>query len=178
MSESRVRAPLRELIGPIVGTIVFFCLAPGTFGFWVPWWITRWRMGPPLLGWWVLRPVGAVLALVGLIGLAESFSRFALHGRGTPAPVMAPKRLVVTGLYRYVRNPMYVAVLAIIGGQALLLGSRRLLVYAAVVWIAVHLFVLLYEEPVLRARFGAEYGAYSAAVCRWWPRLHSWRAGS
>jgi len=175
---SEPRASLRERIGPLVGTIVFFLLAPGTVGFWVPWWITRWQMGPPLLGWWVLRPVGAVLALVGLIGLAESFSRFALHGRGTPAPVMPPKRLVVTGLYRYVRNPMYVAVLAIILGQALLLGRRRLLVYAAVVWVVVHLFVRLYEEPVLRARFGADYAAYCAAVRRWWPRLHPWRPGS
>jgi protein-S-isoprenylcysteine O-methyltransferase Ste14 len=175
---SEPRASWRELIGPIVGTIVFFCLAPGTFAFWVPWWITRWRMGPPLFGWWVLRPVGAVLALVGLIGLAESFSRFALHGRGTPAPVMPPKRLVVTGLYRYVRNPMYLAVLSIVVGQALLLGSRRLLVYAAVAWVVVHLFVLLYEEPVLRASFGAEYVAYTAAVRRWWPRRRPWRGGA
>jgi protein-S-isoprenylcysteine O-methyltransferase Ste14 len=178
MTEAPVRAPLRELIGPIVGTIVFFFLAPCTVGFWVPWWMTRWQMGPPLLGWWVLRPVGAVLALVGLMGLAESFSRFARQGLGTPAPVMPPKRLVVTGLYRYGRNPMYVAVLAIILGQALLLGRRRLLVYAAVVWVVVHLFVRLYEEPVLRARFGADYAAYCATVRRWWPRLHPWRAGS
>jgi protein-S-isoprenylcysteine O-methyltransferase Ste14 len=175
---SEPRASLRELIGPIVGTIVFFFLAPGTFAFWVPWWITRWRMGPPLLGLWVLRPVGAILALVGLIGLAESFSRFALHGRGTPAPVMPPKRLVVTGLYRYVRNPMYLAVLSIVVGQALLLGRRRLLVYAAVAWVVVHLFVRLYEEPVLRASFGAEYVAYTAAVRRWWPRLRPWRGGA
>lgn len=177
MSEPRVRVPWRERIGPIVGTIVFFFLAPGTVAFWVPWWITRWRMGGPFPGEWVLRPVGAVLALVGLIGLAESFSRFALRGLGTPAPVMPPKRLVVTGLYRYVRNPMYVAVLAIIVGQALLLGRRRLLVYAAVVGVVAHLFVLLYEEPVLRARFGAEYVAYTA-VRRWWPRRRPWRGGA
>jgi protein-S-isoprenylcysteine O-methyltransferase Ste14 len=175
MEQAPVRPPLRELIGAIAGTIVFFILAPGTFGFYVPWWITRWQLAPPLLGLWALRPVGAVLALVGLIGLAESFSRFAIHGRGTPAPVMPPTRLVVTGLYRYVRNPMYVAVLWIIVGQGLLFGSRRLLIYAAVFWVAVELFVLLYEEPALRARFGADYAAYTAAVRRWWPRLRPWR---
>jgi protein-S-isoprenylcysteine O-methyltransferase Ste14 len=163
------------VIGPILGSIAFFVLAPGTVAFWIPWRITRWEMAPPLLGLWVLRPAGAVLALVGLIGLAESFSRFAIHGRGTPAPVMPPTRLVVTGLYRYVRNPMYVAVLWIVVGQALFFRSRRLVIYAAVVWIATALFVRLYEEPHLRARFGAEYLSYCAAVRRWWPRLRPWR---
>lgn len=175
MEQAPVRPPWRELVGPIVGTIAFFVLAPGTVAFWVPWRITRWDLAPPLLGLWALRPVGAVLALVGSIGLAESFSRFAIKGRGTPAPVMPPTRLVVTGLYRYVRNPMYVAVLWIVVGQALLFGSRRLLAYAAVVWLAVHLFVQLYEEPALRARFGDDYASYTAAVRRWWPRLRPWR---
>jgi protein-S-isoprenylcysteine O-methyltransferase Ste14 len=170
-----VRPPLREVIGPILGSIAFFVLAPGTVAFWVPWRITRWEMAPPLLGLWVLRPAGAVLALVGLFGLAESFSRFAIQGRGTPAPVMPPKRLVVTGLYRHVRNPMYVAVLSIVVGQALVFGSRRLLAYAGIVWLAVHLFVQLYEEPALRARFGDDYAAYTASVRRWWPRLRPWR---
>jgi protein-S-isoprenylcysteine O-methyltransferase Ste14 len=174
MNETPARPSLREVIGPIVGTIAFFILAPGTFAFYVPWRITRWHMAPPMLGWWPLRSIGAALALVGLVGLAESFSRFAIHGRGTPAPVMPPKRLVVTGLYRHVRNPMYVAVLWIVVGQALLLGSRRLLAYAALVWVTVHVWVLLYEEPVLRERFGAEYVAYTAAVRRWWPRLRPW----
>ena len=175
MNEAPAGPSLREVIGPIVGTIAFFVLAPGTFAFYVPWRITHWQLAPPLLGVWALRPVGAVLALVGLLGLVESFSRFAIHGRGTPAPVMPPKRLVVTGLYRYVRNPMYVAVLSIVVGQALLFGSRRLLAYAALAWVTVHLWVLLYEEPVSRARFGADYAAYTAAVRRWWPRARPWR---
>ena len=170
-----MRPPLRDVIGPILGSIAFFVVAPGTFAFWVPWRITGWEMAPPLLGLTALRVVGAVLALLGLAGLAESFSRFAIHGRGTPAPVMPPTRLVVTGLYRYVRNPMYVGVLWIVIGQALLFGSRRLLVYAAAVWLAVHLFVQLYEEPALRARFGEDYAAYTAAVRRWRPRLRPWR---
>jgi len=175
MEEAPVRPPLRELVGPIVGTIVFFVLAPGTVAFYVPWRITRWHLAPPLLGLWALRPLGSALALVGFIGLAESFSRFAIKGRGTPAPVMPPKRLVVTGLYRYVRNPMYVAVLSLVIGQALLFGSRRLLAYAALVWVTVHLWVLVYEEPDLRARFGEDYAAYTAAVRRWWPRWRPWR---
>jgi protein-S-isoprenylcysteine O-methyltransferase Ste14 len=112
---------------------------------------------------------------VGLAGLVESFGRFAIHGRGTPAPVMPPTRLVVTGLYRYVRNPMYVAVLWIVVGQALFFGSRELLAYAALFWVTVHVWVLVYEEPALRARFGADYAAYCAAVRRWWPRLSPWR---
>jgi protein-S-isoprenylcysteine O-methyltransferase Ste14 len=175
LKQATVRPQWRELIGPIVGTTLFFILAPGTVGFYVPWRITRWHLAPPLLGLWALRPVGAILALMGLVGLAESFSRFAIHGRGTPAPVMPPTRLVVTGLYRYVRNPMYVAVLSIVVGQALLFGSRRLLAYAAIVWVTVHLWVLVYEEPALRARFGEDYAAYTAAVRRWWPRLRPWR---
>jgi protein-S-isoprenylcysteine O-methyltransferase Ste14 len=170
-----VRPPLREVIGPILGSIGFFVVAPGTFAFWVPWRLTRWVMAPPLLGLTALRPAGVVLALLGLAGLAESFGRFAIHGRGTPAPVMPPTRLVVTGLYRYVRNPMYVGVLWIIIGQALLFGSRRLLVYAAVFWMATSFFVRLYEEPALRQRFGADYAAYCAAVRRWWPRLRPWQ---
>jgi len=81
---------------------------------------------------------------------------------------------VVTGLYRYVRNPMYVGVLATILGQGLLLGSGSVLVYAAVVALGFHLFVLAYEEPTLRRTYGAEYEAYCAAVPRWWPRLGRW----
>jgi protein-S-isoprenylcysteine O-methyltransferase Ste14 len=170
-----VRPPLRDVIGPILGSIAFFILAPGTVAFWVPWRITRWEMASPLLGLAALRPAGVVLALLGLAGLVESFGRFAIHGRGTPAPVRPPTRLVVTGLYRYVRNPMYVAVLSIVVGQALFFGSRRLLIYAAAVWAATSLFVRLYEEPALRQRFGADYAAYCGAVRRWWPRLSPWR---
>ena len=164
----------RATIGPLVGTVVFFLVAPGMVAGVIPWWLTRWRMGPPLLGWSFLRPVGAVLALVGLAALVDCFGRFALRGLGTPAPVYPTRRLVVTGLYRNVRNPMYVAVTAIIVGQALLLGRPDLLEYAIAVWLAFHLFVLLYEEPTLSAKYGPEYAAYRAAVGRWWPRLRAW----
>lgn len=89
--------------------------------------------------------------------------------------MLPPERLVVFGFYRRVRHPMYVAVTALILGQALLLGDVRLLVLAAVVWLTFHLFVLLYEEPRLRQRFGRDYEAYCEAVPRWLPRLRPWR---
>jgi protein-S-isoprenylcysteine O-methyltransferase Ste14 len=98
-----------------------------------------------------------------------------VEGFGTPAPVAAPERLVVGGVYRYVRNPMYVAVLAAIFGQALLLGQLGLLLYAAAVWLITAAFVRFYEEPTLTRRFGADYEAYRRAVPAWWPRLRPWK---
>jgi protein-S-isoprenylcysteine O-methyltransferase Ste14 len=97
-----------------------------------------------------------------------------LEGRGTPAPVAPTERLVVGGLYRYVRNPMYVAVGATIVGQALLLGRPWLLAYAAAFWLVVATFVRVYEEPTLIRRFGREYDAYRSAVPGWWPRRRPW----
>jgi protein-S-isoprenylcysteine O-methyltransferase Ste14 len=107
--------------------------------------------------------------------LLDSFARFALQGLGTPAPVMPPKRLVVTGFYRYVRNPMYVAVTALIAGQGLLFGSVTVLEYGAIVWAGFFLFVVVYEEPVLGEQFADEYKRYRANVRRWLPRITPWR---
>lgn len=162
----------------IAGTLVFLVLAPGTVAGLVPWWLTGWRMREPLLSAAPLRWVGAALILAGLAVLLESFARFALRGAGTPAPVFPTERLVVTGLFRHVRNPMYCAVTAMILGQGLLLGDTRLLAYGAAVWLAFHLFVLLYEEPTLKGTYGPEYAAYRAAVPRWIPRIRRWRGGS
>ena len=103
--------------------------------------------------------------------LLDSFARFAIQGLGTPAPVAPPQRLVVSGLYRYVRNPMYVAVVSLIFGQALLFGSISLLEYGFVVWLGFFAFVLVYEEPTLRGKFGKEYEDYCSRVGRWIPRL-------
>jgi protein-S-isoprenylcysteine O-methyltransferase Ste14 len=100
--------------------------------------------------------------------------RLVVEGRGTPAPVAPTERLVVGGLYRHVRNPMYVAVTATIAGQALLLGRPWLLAYAAAFWCVTAAFVRLYEEPTLSARYGEEYAAYTRAVPGWWPRLRPW----
>ncbi len=91
---------------------------------------------------------------------------------------MLTERLVITGSYRYVRNPMYVAIIASVVGQALLLGQGALLTYALVLWASFHAFVVWYEEPSLRRRFAQQYEAYCAAVRRWWPRTSPWPGSS
>ena len=159
----------------IAGSATFLVIAPGFVAGVAPWWIGGWRMLPPFWGIWLFRPVGGVLVGLGSAGLLDSFARFALQGLGTPAPVFPTRHLVVTGLYRYVRNPMYVSVESAILGQGLLLGNGAILEYGAAVWLAFHLFVLGYEEPRLRAAFGAEYDAFCRAVPRWIPRLRAWK---
>lgn len=106
--------------------------------------------------------------------LLHAFARFVVEGIGTPAPVAPTERLVVGGLYRYVRNPMYLAVTATIVGQALLLGEPILLAYAAALLVVFAAFVRWYEEPTLRRQFGAEYEAYRRAVPGWRPRRGPW----
>lgn len=156
------------------GTFLFFWLAPAMVAGYVPWLITRWRLRPPFLGFAPLRWIGPVLVVAGAAVLIESFARFAVKGRGTPAPVAPTEYLVVSGFYRHVRNPMYAGVLAAIVGQALLFGSTRLLVYAAAAWAVVTGFVMAYEEPAMARQFGADYASYRANVRRWWPRLRPW----
>jgi protein-S-isoprenylcysteine O-methyltransferase Ste14 len=158
-----------------LGSLAFLLLAPGTVAGLVPYWITRYELHPPLLGLEWTRWVGAALVAAGLAVLLDSFARFALRGLGTPAPVAPPTRLVVTGLYRYVRNPMYVAILAAVLGQGLLFGSGMLPGYGLVLWLVFHLFVVTYEEPMLGRTFGAEYEEYVRSVPRWIPRLGPWR---
>ena len=162
-----------------VGSAVFFLLAPGVVVGLIPWWLTGgWQVREPLPYWAPMRPLGGVLLVAGLIALVRAFARFVVEGLGTPAPVAAPEHLVVGGVYRYVRNPMYVAVLAAIVGQTLLLGRLGLVLYAGVVWAAVAAFVRFYEEPTLARRFGAGYDAYRRAVPAWWPRLRPWEPAS
>ncbi|HKF78692.1 MAG TPA: isoprenylcysteine carboxylmethyltransferase family protein [Candidatus Dormibacteraeota bacterium] len=157
-----------------VGSALFFVLAPGTVVGLVPWLLTGWRVRDPLPYWLPLRVAGAVLLGAGVGAAVHAFVRFVVEGLGTPAPVAAPGRLVIGGLYRHVRNPMYVALLAAILGEALLLGQPSLVVYAAVVAVISNLFVRLYEEPELSRRFGEQYDAYRRAVPGWWPRLRPW----
>src|ERR687896_1636204 len=129
-----------------VGSAVFFLLAPGVVVGLIPWLLTRWQAREPLPYWAPVRVLGGLLLLAGLVVLVQAFVRFVVEGFGTPAPVAAPERLVVGGVYRHVRNPMYVAVLAAIVGQVLLLGRLVLLLYAAVVAAAFVAFVHWYEE--------------------------------
>jgi len=159
----------------ILGSALFFVVAPGVVAGLIPWWITSWEFRPAFLGFEVTRVIGLALIIAGIPGLIDSFGRFALQGLGTPAPIAPPQNLVVTGFYRYVRNPMYVAVVGVTVGQALLFGDGRLFWYGALVWLAFHLFVVLYEEPTLQREFGMEYEAFRANVPRWVPRLTPWR---
>ena len=159
----------------VLGSAVFLVIAPGIVAGLVPWWISRWRFEPSLLGFWPVRIVGALLICAGIPMLLDSFKRFALEGLGTPAPVFPTRHLVVHGLYRYVRNPIYVAVASLILGQGLLFGNSGTLEYGALVGLGFHLFVLAYEEPTLRAAYGEEYKEFCANVPRWIPRLTPWR---
>jgi protein-S-isoprenylcysteine O-methyltransferase Ste14 len=164
-----------QKVSAVLGSALFFVVAPFVLAGLIPWWMTGWEFRPAFLGLEVTRTIGVLLILIGLPGLVDSFARFALQGLGTPAPVAPTKNLVVTGLYRYVRNPIYVAVVAIIVGQALLFGAWGLVLLGAVFWLAFHLFVVAYEEPTLQGTFDAEYEVYRANVPRWVPRLTPWR---
>ena len=160
----------------IVVSAIFAIIAPGTVAGIIPWWISRWKIQAPFLNFYGFRVTGIILILASLPVLLDSFARFALQGIGTPALLLPTRHLVVTGLYRYIRNPMYVAVVGLIAGQALLLGNRALLFYAIIVWMAFQIFVLLYEEPVLRKTYTAEYEVFCRNVPRWIPRLSAWNA--
>jgi protein-S-isoprenylcysteine O-methyltransferase Ste14 len=158
-----------------LGSGVFLALAPGVVAGLVPWWLTGWQ-ARALPAWWLpLRLAGVVLLAAGVVVLVQAFARFVVEGLGTPAPVAPTQELVVGGLYRYVRNPMYLAVLATILGQTLVLGQLVLLPYAAVVAAAFVAFVHWYEEPTLARQFGVRYEAYRQAVPGWWPRRRPWR---
>ena len=157
----------------LIGSAAFFVIAPGVIAGVVPWLITQWRFGEDAS--FSVGAAGVVLALLGLVMLVECFLRFALKGRGTPAPIAAPKQLVVSGLYAHVRNPMYVAVVLIIFGQSMLFASAALIAYGISAWFAFLLFVLYYEEPRLREAFPETYPVYAEAVPRWIPRLRAWR---
>src|SRR5262249_48893609 len=117
---------MRKVIA-ILGSAIFLVIAPGFVAGLAPWWISHWRIAPPFFGISVIRIAGGLLIAIGAIGLLDSFARFALQGIGTPAPVFPTRHLVVTGLYRYVRNPMYLAVVTTILGQGLLFGNASLL---------------------------------------------------
>jgi protein-S-isoprenylcysteine O-methyltransferase Ste14 len=158
-----------------VGSLAFLVVAPGVVAGVVPWLLTGWRLGA-WPHWLPLRVGGLVLLVAGVVVLLQAFARFVAEGRGTPAPVAPTERLVVGGLYRYVRNPMYLAVAATIVGQALALGQPILIVYAAAFAVAVAAFVHWYEEPTLRRQFGEQYETYRRAVPAWWPRREPWEA--
>jgi protein-S-isoprenylcysteine O-methyltransferase Ste14 len=165
---------MRKLLAGL-GALLFLFLAPGTLAGLLPWWISQGRLRPPFFDQIGFRVLGGILIAAGLIPLLESFARFVWKGLGTPAPVFPTRHLVVSGFYRYVRNPMYLGVVATVLGEAFLLGDTQLFTYAALIWLGFFLFVMLYEEPVLRAKFGEEYEVFCRNVPRWLPRLTPWR---
>lgn len=154
------------------GSAGFFVLAPGIVAGLIPWLLTRWQVEP---FWLPLRVIGWIVLIAAVLVLVSAFVRFVAEGFGTPAPVAPPEKLVVGGFYRYVRNPMYLAVLSAIIGQALVFGQLLLLVYAAVVSAALYAMVHWHEEPSLRRNFGSQYETYRDAVPGWLPRLRPWQ---
>jgi protein-S-isoprenylcysteine O-methyltransferase Ste14 len=158
---------------PAVYTVVFFLVAPGTTAGLIPWLLTGWDL--PDRGSLALAVPAVALVAAGTAVVVTSFVRFVVEGHGTPAPIAPTETLVVGGLYRYVRNPMYVGVAAAIAGQALLFRSWPVVVWLAVFLTAVVSFVKGYEEPRLTEQFGDSYRRYRSAVPGWWPRLTPYR---
>jgi protein-S-isoprenylcysteine O-methyltransferase Ste14 len=170
-------ADLKARVLAISGTAIFLFVAPGTVAGYIPRRIGRWHIYPSFLGLTAFRVIGSILIAAGMGLLLETFLRFALQGIGTPAPIFPTRHLVVTGSYRYVRNPMYVAVISLILGQGLIFADIRILVYGLCAWLLTHLFVITYEEPTLRRSFPDDYAVFSAHVPRWIPRLTPWHEG-
>ena len=167
---------MRSLTTAAVGSAVFFVVAPGIVAGLVPWLISGWDVRWPISGFGVVvMALGSALLAVALVVLIRNFIRFVVEGRGTPSPVLQTERLVVGGDYRFVRNPMYLAVIAAILGQAMIFGSLELLIYALAVWAMMASFVRWYEEPLLQNRYGEEYRRYRQGVRAWVPRLHPWQ---
>jgi protein-S-isoprenylcysteine O-methyltransferase Ste14 len=168
---------VRRLTTAAVGSAVFFVVAPGIVAGLVPWLISGWDVHWPMSAFGVaVMALGSALLVVAVVVLIRNFIRFVVEGRGTPSPVLQTERLVVGGDYRFVRNPMYLAVIAAILGQAMIFGSISLLLYALTVWAIMATFVRWYEEPLLQNRYGEEYRLYRHGVRAWVPRLHPWQA--
>ena len=157
------------------GSAVFFVLAPGTVAGLIPWSLTHWRIRGPLAHLAPMRVTGLLLLILGGIVVVQSFARFVIQGRGTPAPVAPTERLVTGGLYQHVRNPIYLAVVAAITGQALVQDQPVLLGYAAAIWVFFAAWVRWVEEPTLSDQFGAQYEAYRRGVPAWRPRIRPWK---
>jgi protein-S-isoprenylcysteine O-methyltransferase Ste14 len=154
-----------------VGTALVLLIGQGTAVVLLPYAFTHWQPGTPP---WpvVVRAMGVALITAGGTVVIWGFVRFATEGVGVPVPVEPTSRqLTVGGPYRYVRNPLYLAIVVVVTGQALLLSRPVLLIYAAVFLAAFAAFVHWYEEPSLARRFGAQYEAYRKQVPAWWPRL-------
>jgi protein-S-isoprenylcysteine O-methyltransferase Ste14 len=161
-----MRRPVAALI-----TSLWFLAAPGLGGVLVPYLLTGWRVGQVP---WPVRLAGVALVLLSAVLLALCFARFVTEGSGTPLPSAPTETVLVGGPYRYVRNPMYLAGLGVVLGQALLLGRPVLVLYAGCLALGFAALVHGYEEPLLRRRYGDAYDAYRRAVPAWWPNHRPW----
>ena len=163
------RFPVWSFVGSLLSARIFIYF----FLIRIPWQFTHWQFSRPLFGWDLTRPLGIVIIAMGVPVIVGFLERFVREGHGTPVPVAPPRHLVIGGVYRYVRNPAYVAAVAIVLGQGLLFGSWPVVAYAAAGLVAFHAFVVFYEEPTLRASFGSDYEAYCREVPRWIPRMRN-----
>jgi len=157
--------------GPLLKTLVFAILVPGSVLLLVPYLLLS-KVVPRPAGW--VNWLALCPCVLGAAILLKCGWDFAVVGLGTPAPIDPPKSLVVSGFYQYVRNPMYVGIELVLFSEALLFSSPKLLVYALLFGIGFHLFAVAYEEPTLRKKFGPSYQTYCQAVPRWIPRLTPW----
>jgi protein-S-isoprenylcysteine O-methyltransferase Ste14 len=150
----------------VIRNIIFTLVVPATGAVYLPWWILHQSYAAPTPVTW---PAVAIVA-AGAGGYLWCVSIFARVGRGTPGPWDPPRRFVASGPYRWVRNPIYVAAMTVILGEAWLFRSSPLLLYAVGAAVFFHLFVILYEEPTLRRKFGEPYQEYLRTTPRWIPR--------
>jgi len=156
---------------------VFTVCVPGTATVWLPLYVLFPALRQRPIEWNAATAGAIVLMAAGASGYLWCALEFAFVGRGTPAPIDMPRRLVVQGLYRYVRNPMYISALLVLVGESALFRSWHMLEYSAVIAIGFHFFVLFHEEPTLRRKMGPEYVKYCEDVARWSPRLTRRRRG-
>jgi protein-S-isoprenylcysteine O-methyltransferase Ste14 len=155
----------------VMKTAIFTIIAPGTVTVYIPYLLLSSPSAPAPLPIGMFRYLGAPFALLGAAIYFWCAWDFAFAGKGTPAPIDPPKELVVKGLYRYVRNPMYVGIITLLAGEAFFFAAWRLFQYAGLIFLAFHLFVVLYEEPALQKKFGESYERYCRTVSRWIPKL-------
>ena len=158
-------------LGLLTHLAIFTALVPGTVTVWLPLFYLYPDIRHRALAGLGTAAAGLVVMAIGAAGYLWCALDFAFYGKGTPAPLDMPKVLVMQGLYRFTRNPMYVSVLLIRAGEGILFWSTRLLEYTAMVFMAFHIFVLLQEEPALRKKTGIAYEQYTQDVPRWIPRL-------
>jgi protein-S-isoprenylcysteine O-methyltransferase Ste14 len=151
-------------------TLLFTAILPGAATVYIPYWLLSSPPARASLPIGNFRYIGSIPILLGAVIYLWCAWDFTFTGRGTPGPLDPPKELVVKGLYRYTRNPMYAGVLTLLFGEAVFFASRQLFIYAGVVFLIFHLFVVLYEEPALRRKFGDSYQQYCRAVPRWFPK--------